>query len=70
MQRQESDFSISEKMVDLTVDQFIGAASKDGGYSCYNQMKKCLKDDLRKHNINYLTAAYFLTLKHEFDDFN
>ena len=47
MQRQESDFSVSEKMVDLTVDQFTGATSKDGGYSCYNQMRKCLKDDLR-----------------------
>lgn len=70
MQRQESDFMISEKMVDLTVDQFIGATSREGNHSCYNQMRKCLKDDLRKHNINYLTAAYFLTLKHEFDDFN
>ena len=55
-------------MVDLTVDQFTQNALKDGGYTCYKQMNKCLTDDLRKQNINYLTAAYFLTLKHELDD--
>jgi len=62
-QRQESEVQPSSKLVALTVDQFTGSAP-----SAAEAMKRCLVEDLQKHNINYLTAAYFLTLKHEDDD--
>lgn len=59
----------SNKLVALTVDQFAGTAtSTKSTKSAAEAMKRCLVDDLQKHNINYLTAAYFLTLKHEEDD--
>ena len=60
LQRQESEVQPSSKLVALTVDQFTGSATE--------AMKRCLVEDLQKHNINYLTAAYFLTLKHEDDE--
>jgi hypothetical protein len=63
LQRQESEVQPSSKLVALTVDQFTGSAS-----SATEAMKRCLVEDLQKHNINYLTAAYFLTLKHEDDE--
>ena len=31
-----------------------------------NEMRKQLIESLQQHKINYLTAAYFLTKKHEF----
>ena len=63
LHRQDSGMHISHKLVDLTVEQFTAATG-----STFNNMKHRLIEDLQNHNINYLTAAYFLTQKHECDE--
>ena len=57
----ESEMKFSRKLIDMTIEQFTGSKAAD-------KMKDCLIYDLQQHNINYLTAAYFLTLKHEYDE--
>lgn len=60
---------IDNRVLNYTIEQFtVGVLDKNSvEKSVYEKMRRELAESLRTEVINYLTAAYYLTKKHEFD---
>mmetsp|Transcript_36626 Transcript_36626/g.56191 ORF Transcript_36626/g.56191 Transcript_36626/m.56191 type:complete len:81 (+) Transcript_36626:1055-1297(+) len=56
---------VDERMVEYTTEQF--AVEELDSEAVFRRMMDELRRCLQLGGINYLTAAYYLSLKHEFD---